>query len=457
MKSAIFQDSGLANQTRQARKQPQKKWPRTSSPFVAPASATASPSWNFDDMLSNYTSSGVLPPPLSPSLPPRFAPKESNKAQSVKNVNSDEDVDTDSLPLSLLSPTLPSMFQKIGPPATTSSLAHPLPEKPSTVHSVLHDSPKPVRGNRVRWVDKRDDPSKPRFLLRISFSSSLGAYKKAVRSKQGSDDKKRSSSEEVQGLAISGLVKEQNPNMIPPWPKAYQDFLGVHAKSTKEDTFLSMIVQFDWVLCSAITCDSARTKSHHSRTSQIEAWHDLLTEIPIFVHRIERFIKTNNVSDRKRSCLSFLVGVLAVCKAMILKRVNSQLSNDIENTLRKPTSADEKQSFIELQQHIIRNYHKIEEYFAESQSFFKNSPPPTTVCPKTWSMRASSIPKSDESPLSPSSDAYFLPLGSYSDLGEACAFLYGCLRDFVDVFEIEVGGAGRYQLQSGLPNRLFDE
>ncbi|GEQ67713.1 hypothetical protein JCM33374_g1378 [Metschnikowia sp. JCM 33374] len=448
MKSAIFQDVGSSNKTRQPRKQTQKKWPRTSSPFVVPNSAASSPKWNLDDMLSNYTASGILPPPLSPTLPPRFASKETPELNANKHTISDDDVDTDSLPLSLLSPTLPSMFQD-----TKVTLAHPLPEKPSTVHSVLHGDTKPSKNNRVRWVDKLDDPNKPRFLLRICFSSSVDAYRKINHSKPQQSIHK-APQHGVQGLAITGLKPDNGPSIKSLWPKGYKEFSIRYTKSSKEDTLLSITAQFDWILCSSIACDHATANKSKVVPSSAESWGSLLTDIPSFVHRIERFIKGNKVSDKKKSYLSFFVGVLAVCKALILKRANSVLLSSIETASQRDSSTAHKEKVIAIQEQVIQNYRKIEGHFAESQSFFKNSPSPSTVCPKTWSLRSPAIPKPVESLIAPSSDAFFLPLGPYSDLAEACAFLYGCLREFIDIFEIELIGGGRYHLQSGQRAKL---
>lgn len=460
MKSAIFQDLSLPTQARQARKQPQKKWPRSSSPFVVPPSATSLPNWNLDDILSTYTTSGILPPPLSPTLPPRFAAKETPEQSASRYTGSDDDVDTDSLPLSLLSPTLPSMFGDTPPRTHTTTLAHPLPAKPSTVSSVLHGTAKPVKNNRVRWVDKLDDPAKPRFFLRITFSSLVDAYRQISRTKHTVENHHEKAQEpvqeEIKGLAITGLKPEPTPNVKPPslWPKSHKEFLSRYTKLPKEGSLLSILAQFDWIVCSAIMCDSETANRQNSGASNAEPWTELLAEIPLFVHRIERFIKTGNVSDKKRSYLSFLVGVLAVYKALALKRANHNLMTSIDNISKKDSSIDAKQKTIDLQQNIIKNHRKIEDHFAESQSFFKNSPSPSTVCPKTWALRTTAIPKQLESPIVPSADPYFLPLGPYSDLGEACAFLYGCLREFADVFEIELGGGGRYHLQSGKNTRL---
>ncbi|OBA21607.1 hypothetical protein METBIDRAFT_41146 [Metschnikowia bicuspidata var. bicuspidata NRRL YB-4993] len=449
MKSAIFQDPGLAGHNRQTRKQPPKKWPRASSPIVMPVSTTALPTWNFDDMLSNYTASGNLPPILSPTLPPRFAAKETYPVNSAQGAGSDDDVDTDSLPLSLLSPTLPSLFRNTSSSQDSKALAHPLPEKPSSGNSMISNEPKSPKTSKVRWINRLDDPKKPRFLLRISFGPQAIAYKRIKRSKPLREERQDTLPDEVHGLAISGLKRTQERAAKTLWPGTYKEFLARHTKLVKENPLLAIAAQFDWILCSAIACDAERSNKLKSTSSNVDAWSNLYSDIPSFVHRIERFIKTNSVSDRKKSCLSFLVGILAVCKATILKRANALLLSSAEEISHEDSSTEKKQKTIDIQQQQIQNYRKMEECFAESQSFFKNSPLPSTVCPKTWSSRSSTITKPTEIRISPSTDLFFLPLGPYSDLGEAYAFLYGCLREFIDVFNIEVKSGTKYLLQSG--------
>ena len=95
------------------------------------------PSWNLHEMLTSYQEYGLLPPILSPTIPQ----KEDHP---------------DDVPLSMLSPTLPTQF----------TLEHPAPKraKPPLQHEVALPSQKV----KVRWINKLNQPH-PRFMLRMNF------------------------------------------------------------------------------------------------------------------------------------------------------------------------------------------------------------------------------------------------------------------------------------------------
>ncbi|ODV81022.1 uncharacterized protein CANTADRAFT_25306 [Suhomyces tanzawaensis NRRL Y-17324] len=159
-------------------------------------------SWNLDDLISTYQDKGYLPPILSPTLPdgknevnpidnhrgiksptPNYASKKSTLVSeeeeselSVKNnslkptsrpipsrptstnkahatdTNGDSG-DDDNIPLSLLSPTLPTYFES---------------NQSQSKEQREAKKPKPASIPKVKWINKLDS-NKPKFLLRISF------------------------------------------------------------------------------------------------------------------------------------------------------------------------------------------------------------------------------------------------------------------------------------------------
>ncbi|KAK6202400.1 uncharacterized protein RJT21DRAFT_118418 [Scheffersomyces amazonensis] len=165
-------------------------------------------SWNLDELISSYNDSGVLPPILSPTLPELIlTPPQSHDSESVskstivspnpkhpmkkrlliddddddnnnnnnnnnnntvqhnhnpheemvgntKHQNSDHDED---VPLSMLSPTLPSMFDSRTSSSSTSTVN--ISNKPKT--------PKVLP--LVRSVNKLHDPIKPKYFVRFNF------------------------------------------------------------------------------------------------------------------------------------------------------------------------------------------------------------------------------------------------------------------------------------------------
>lgn len=192
---------------------------RPATPSSTPASAT----WNFDELLSSYAETGGLPPILSPSLPSEYmddlfttkkAPRssldddddeidENSDVESLslaqppptpkrqRNIVASDDED---LPLSMLSPTLPSIFDGNSTESSSSSivstkLVQPIPKKPSN-RTVLQLNPAEsappaskkapkAPDTKIRWINKINDPKRPRFLLRITFNSPTN-YKNAL-------------------------------------------------------------------------------------------------------------------------------------------------------------------------------------------------------------------------------------------------------------------------------------
>ena len=133
----------------------------------------------------------------------------------------------------------------------------------------------------------------------------------------------------------------------------------------------------------------------------------------------------------------------------MLKRINAVLQSSIDALLAKDQTSEAKSKVVELQKQIIANYRQMEDRYAESQSFFGNCPAPATIFPKSWANRSGNIPRVSVEPMNPATDKYFFPLGPYSDLREGCAYLYGCLRGFSEVFGSEINGGVRYNFQCG--------
>lgn len=445
MKSAIFQEQKRPTEPRAARKLPQKKRPRSHSPFKASPATPTPLNWNLDEMLHSYTTSGSLPTPLSPTLPPRFAPTKPETEDAEHEEDDDSvDSDIDNLPMSLLLPTLPHIFSDAGDDKKDEvdlkpSLAHPLPKKPpTTVSSVLTGGN--ARNGKVRWVNRTADSEKPRFLLRMTFKLLLARYKSVFGQRKPS---------QVQGLGIEAR-KDAEPDDRAYWQAIATETQEYSEKVAKLDPLLSVIVQFDWLLVMCIANDYDDKLRAKSKQPLLEKrWISLHKEIAPFVNRIERYIKANDVADKQKTYLSFLVGIMAVLKSLILKRVVATLQATINSLTAREQSADLRLKTIDLQSQSIASYQQMEEHYAELQSFFGNCPAPATIFPKPWSNRVGSVPRTNDQPMNPASDRYYLPLGPYSDLKEGCAYLLACLKGFTEVFSSEANGGVRYNFQAG--------
>lgn len=178
--------------------------PRNSGGFAKNPSNVKGISWKLDDLIATYQDNGALPPILSPTLPngkernnslletvtrPDIksedkVSKSDDKRIEIENEEDSERIpktnlkrnqkvhDSDSeqdenIPLSLLSPTLPSIFD-----IRTS-------RQPQKVDSTTNNGStnkkqannEKLNGSKVRWINKLNETNKPRFLLRITFGS----------------------------------------------------------------------------------------------------------------------------------------------------------------------------------------------------------------------------------------------------------------------------------------------
>ncbi|KAF3986744.1 hypothetical protein FT663_04318 [Candidozyma haemuli var. vulneris] len=448
MKSAIFSESERPSKPRGFRRTLSQKKAKSSSPFspaaatpnspapTTPVSAPKSSAWNVDDMISSYVVSGQLPQLLSPTLPPQFAkPDFPDLYDNDEHDPYEHDEDTtrsphasdiDNLPISLLSPTLPTMFE------------------PKSEHGGSETSSKSPRKSpskaRVRWVNKLNDSKKPRFLVRMTVSSSS---LRNVTPKTA-----------LKGLGITEAAASDSKPTSPAgspkneaalyWQKLAKSAMSHADRVRSKDPLFSVVIQFDWILCLVIANDYEEKASNPSSTHIGKIWTTFLDDIPPFVSRIEKYIKTHNVQDKKKAYLTFLVGVLTTLKALVFKRIIGSLKAAVEN------STQSKSRTLELQSQIIADHQTISDTLAEAQSFFTLCPSPSTVFPKSWHNRATPVQKANhELPLSPSSDKYYAPVGSYSDLRDACGYLYCCLREFMELYGSEMNEGNKYSFQSG--------
>ncbi|RCK56119.1 hypothetical protein Cantr_05478 [Candida viswanathii] len=221
-------------------------------------------SWNLDEMMSTYMSSGALPPMLSPTIPdapfaglkekeedndtreekaketslPKQerqlkAPRPSYPSAKKRLLHEDNSGDSSSeddsvirqLKSRKLSPTLPPMFENTPTPSNHSHTEEPAP--PSANSSFTN---KPTKVGTFKWINKLNDPAKPKFLLRITVNNKL-KYKKFF--------VKPPSPLKLSGFKISS-ANEKQLSQPPPPPKIVvddterQEFLRDKEKLKKE-------------------------------------------------------------------------------------------------------------------------------------------------------------------------------------------------------------------------------
>lgn len=130
--------------------------------------------WNLEDMIHAYEENMELPPILSPSLPPLNTENSivAELKQSITEKNRED------VPLSLLSPTLPAIFDKTDSERTmrheksTTSRGTERETKEGSMSTNKND----VK-SRVKWINF-PRPNGPKFLLKIYFGNT-SRYKSA--------------------------------------------------------------------------------------------------------------------------------------------------------------------------------------------------------------------------------------------------------------------------------------
>lgn len=132
--------------------------------------------WNLDEMLNSYVEHRVLPPILSPTIPQDQSAQGEEKLEGKVDLlaKSTDSLANENLPLSMLSPTLPVMFdsKEATPNSNYPKLVQPKPKQAilkSTSKLVDLSIKEPQLSRpKVRWIDKSQE-IRPKFLLRINF------------------------------------------------------------------------------------------------------------------------------------------------------------------------------------------------------------------------------------------------------------------------------------------------
>lgn len=438
MKSAILQERQSppprATQMANLRKRPQ-----TQSPQICPSNGPSFSSWTLDGLISNYTINGTLPAPLTPTLPPRF---EEKKFEHEDNEHEDDyesnDSELDNIP-SLLSPA-PSQGSKTEPSISK------VTTKAKPVLALGKASLIASKNISVCIKNKLSDRERPRLLVRISFKALTSKLKTKLRIK-AQEDTHVPASKKV--FVLKGN-RETDFKPRSSWASIITDVQNHCDKVSLSDFFFSVVLEFDCIICSIIASEPEEKPQASTKPGVAERnWNYIHSSVPLFVTRIEKYLKANNVSDKMKSLLSFLVGILAIVRALLLKRINANIMLQTNYYNSKVATIEDLRRINDLRKQVVDNYYKSEDNFAQSQSFFTLSPPPATVFPHSWHSRTFSIPRPSRLTLSPSSDKYFLPLGSYSDLREAVAYLYSCVTEFSVIFGSQINGGVKYTLKSG--------
>ncbi|RLV94009.1 hypothetical protein JA1_002128 [Spathaspora sp. JA1] len=235
------------------------------------------------------------------------------------------------------------------------------------------------------------------------------------------------------------------------------------SKSTKlkcescNDEFLSIIINIDSILLKIVSFDfDERSKIISQVLPSERSWKLLDEEINELIFKIEKYSKFT----KDKIILEFLKilnCILFQARAIILKRINSLLTNVIESYIKKD-DAKVNGKIIELQQLALANNNLIQEHFMNSRPTFINSSIPLRF-PITWFNKSLNleIPQREynlnkfDNDIKPTNQVYYLPFGIYTNMNEFTAFLYNIMNEFIDIYnKYNVNNPISYKLQSGL-------
>lgn len=493
MKSALFQDHLIPKEHRSIKKPTSSiKRPKSSSPYNYPATGPTPPStttntnanansnihsanangsngphWNPDDMVSSYITSGKLPQLLSPSLPPQF-PIPKLLIIDTDSEKSHNDSDIDNMPILLLSPTLPTMFAPLGfeknDPKNDPKNDLRSDLKNDHIIGKSRSDSLPLEKKTVRWINKPSS-DKPKFLLRISLGPSEKYTNTFKENPKGLGISEKHPPRQIENERHQQQHHEKHQEKLKQkdipknelrlhWLKMAKECHSLFESTKSKDVLFSIVVQFDWFICIAVAnhADEMFRMSHGLGVSE-RHWFQYLEEFSPFVAKIEKYLVSHNIHDKKKAYLSFLVGILSCMKALVIKRINGVITTNIKGfSSEKHPSMETQTKIIAQQNFLIKNHLTMTDLFADAQSFFINCPSPSTVFPKSWHNRRPPINKPGpdlDSILMPASDKYYAPLGPYSDIRDACGYLYWCVGEFCDVYALEINSGNRYILRSG--------
>ncbi|EGV66681.1 hypothetical protein PSN45_002702 [Yamadazyma tenuis] len=390
--------------------------------------------WNLDEMISAYHEYKALPPKLSPSLP---------------TFNDDKDEINDRIPSRSLSQPSPARLEAVPSPTKT----------------------------KIKWVNKLDE-SKPKFLLRFHYNSDKYKHKANPSSAVGlgiSLEKKKSTPVPTTPRANTPMVAVSRPSTpvskpvfsranTPRAPAADRrlaqeadvDYIKMKtywiklAKETKfisnnTEGILSLIIELDSLILYAISYyfdDKSKEKMNIAPSDRY--WKVLMESIDSTINKLRSSYLNKKDYEDINIYLKCLVGILHKLSTIILKRINS-----IYETL----VADEADAAkkLTLQANIITNYKQADDLVKRSES----------VCPnieffikvnfqEIWNRRCKSFGEISSTML-PMSHNYYLPLNTYTQLGEFMRFFYHLLNAFINIYNKIYNEDLIYSLKSGMP------
>lgn len=292
-------------------------------------------------MMSSYQENGSLPPILSPTIP--------QKHES-----------TDDVPLSMLSPTLPSQF----------TLDHPAPKRPKP-HLQQGPAIPPSKSKvKVRWINRLDQV-RPRFMLRMNFEPDK--YRRAF---------------EVTGLGITSADTPANEVKL----SSLLREASLVCEKVSGDRLVPALA--DYLLIQIAMAAQEKSGSQWNKASELSN-------------------KLSDAISRLTKSAQSLKGISYMVHAVITRQEISVLKNELD-------VAKGQEKIIDIQRQLLQKYDDIEQYLKRASRLTSRI---SHELSNTVGKQAPAPPKARKT-LEPTHEQYIIPLTSFSSIGEACGLLY---------------------------------
>lgn len=165
-------------------------------------------------------------------------------------------------------------------------------------------------------------------------------------------------------------------------------------------------------------------------------WRNMLDDINDF---IKTLLHEKEKNKQHEDFYTLVQCMLYHTNALVLKRINNILTKVIDlYTKRNDNGTTEiTNKVVELQHQVVHNANLILDYLLSGNPNYMMSTI-SSKFPKTWYHRTNNIQNLTKqvADLRPTSNTYYLPLGSYSSLSDISALTHNILREFIETNSI---------------------
>lgn len=398
------------------------------------ALANSSPlTWNLEEMLAAYNETRSLPPLLSPTLPatlPGDDVDDSDRKRKVRWVNKMDDKKPRFLVRFLYKVTglgiLVSNKLRDKPLERMKKPEEGLKEKISDkVPNKLEKlSEKSVKREKPQAQERQDRPlDKPQ----VKQERQEKHDKEVKPDRVESQDKQGKTQVKTQ---VKTTEKQDYIKCKTHWIRVAKETKFI---SNKTEGILSLIIELDALISYTISYYYDDKLKQAMNVPPLDRyWNELLKDLSSTIEKASTFVNQPKYSAIK-SQFKCLVGLLHLFCSVVFRRINSIY-------LQLPR--------MELK--VIENYKIIDQHIKQTEIVC----PQFEFClksnfPNIWDKRCKDFSQIIESVL-PMQFNYYLPVNSYTKLGEFTRLFYHILNEFIGIYNNAINEDLIYSLKSGL-------